>query len=157
MATATKTKTNTGHIVQIIGPVLDVQFEEGQLPNIYDALRVRNENQNTDGIAEVQQHTGNNWVRAVSMASTDGLRRGMPVEDLGGPITAPVGLGTLGRLFNVTGAPLDGKGPVKTIARRAPIHRAPPSFEAQTASAEILETGMKVIDLICPFLKGGKA
>src|SRR6266542_1045146 len=157
MATATKTKTNTGHIVQIIGPVLDVQFEEGQLPNIYDALRVRNENQNTDVIAEVQQHTGNNWVRAVAMASTDGLRRGMPVEDLGGPITAPVGLGTLGRLFNVTGDPIDGKGPVKNIARRDPIHRAPPSFEDQTASAEILETGMKVIDLICPFLKGGKA
>jgi len=157
MGTATKTKTNTGHIVQIIGPVLDVQFEEGQLPNIYDALRVRNENQNTDVIAEVQQHTGNNWVRAVAMASTDGLRRGMPVEDLGGPITAPVGLGTLGRLFNVTGDPIDGKGPVKNIARRDPIHRAPPSFEDQTASAEILETGMKVIDLICPFLKGGKA
>src|SRR6266508_881799 len=150
------TKTNEGRIVQIIGPVLDVQFEEGHLPEIFGALRVKHD----DGeavIAEVQQHRGNNWVRAVAMSSTDGLRRGMPVEDLGGPITAPVGLGTLGRLFNVTGDPIDGKGPVKNIARRDPIHRAPPSFEDQTASAEILETGMKVIDLICPFLKGGKA
>src|ERR671925_662599 len=113
---ATATKTNSGEIVQIIGPVLDVQFEEGHLPEIFGALRVHNEEAKADVIAEVQQHLGNNWVRAVAMSSTDGLRRGMRVEDLGGPITAPVGEGTLGRLFNVTGDPIDGKGAPKNIA-----------------------------------------
>ena len=151
-----KTAANMGRIVQIIGPVLDVQFDEGRLPGIFDALRVRADD-GTEVIAEVQQHLGNNWVRAVAMSTTDGLRRGTPAEDLGGPITAPVGEGTLGRLFNVVGEPIDGKGPVKGVARRDPIHREPPSFEDQVASAEILETGMKVIDLVCPFLKGGKA
>jgi F-type H+-transporting ATPase subunit beta len=154
---ATATKTNSGEIVQIIGPVLDVQFEEGHLPEIFGALKVYNEESKTDVIAEIQQHLGNNWVRAVAMSSTDGLRRGMKVEDLGGPITAPVGEGTLGRLFNVVGEPIDGKGPAKNIKRRDPIHRESPSFEDQTSSAEILETGLKVIDLVCPFLKGGKA
>ncbi|MDO8506550.1 MAG: F0F1 ATP synthase subunit beta [Candidatus Limnocylindria bacterium] len=155
MAVQTKA-ANNGQIVQIIGPVLDVQFPEGKLPEIFGALKVTHDD-GTEIIAEVQQHRGNNWVRAVSMSSTDGLRRGMKVEDLGGPMTAPVGEGTLGRLFNVTGDPIDGKGPVKNIARRDPIHRQPPSFEDQTSSAEILETGLKVIDLVCPFLKGGKA
>ncbi len=155
-STAAITKASSGEIVQIIGPVLDVQFPEGKLPAIFGALRVTYDD-GTQIIAEVQQHTGNNWVRAVSMSSTDGLRRGMKVEDLGGPITAPVGEGTLGRLFNVTGDPIDGKGPLKNIVRRDPIHRLPPSFEDQTSSAEILETGLKVIDLVCPFLKGGKA
>src|ERR671925_617052 len=97
-----KTGENVGKIVQIIGPVLDVQFEEGRLPEIYHAVKVRHPEGN-DVIGEVQQHLGNNWVRAVAMSSTDGLRRGLPVEDLGGPITAPGRLGTLGRLFNVTG------------------------------------------------------
>jgi F-type H+-transporting ATPase subunit beta len=156
MPTAAATQTVSGEIVQIIGPVLDVQFPEGKLPRIFGALQVKHDD-GTPIIAEVQQHLGNNWVRAVSMSSTDGLRRGMPVEDLGGPITAPVGEGTLGRLFNVTGDPIDGKGPLKKIVRRDPIHREPPSFEDQTSSAEILETGLKVIDLVCPFLKGGKA
>ncbi|MDE3112759.1 MAG: F0F1 ATP synthase subunit beta [Chloroflexota bacterium] len=158
MAVAEKPKTgqNAGAIVQIIGPVLDVQFEEGRLPEIYGALRVRRD----DGgvvIAEVQQHLGNNWVRAVAMETTDGLRRGMTVEDLGGPISAPVGPGTLGRLFNVVGEPIDGKGEPKDIVRRDPIHRLPPSFEDQTTSAEVLETGLKMFDLVCPFLRGGKA
>ena len=147
---------NTGHIVQVVGPVIDVRFEAGHLPDIFGAVRVRD----TDGnavIAEVQQHRGNNSVRAVAMSSTDGLRRGLVVEDLGGPMTVPVGPGTLGRLFNVTGDPIDGKGEVRDIVRRDPIHRAPPSFDEQTTSAEILETGIKVIDLMCPFLKGGKA
>src|SRR6266545_8227321 len=113
MATSTKnmassaaaTPAATGQIVQIIGPVLDVQFPEGHLPEIFGALRVTHED-GTPIIAEVQQHMGNNWVRAVSMSSTDGLRRGMKVEDLGGPMTAPVGQGTLGRLFNVIGEPI---------------------------------------------------
>ena len=156
VATEKKIAENLGRIVQIIGPVIDVQFEEGKLPGIFGALRVRRD----DGsavIAEIQQHLGNNWVRAVAMSTTDGLRRGTTAEDLGGPITAPVGDGTLGRLFDVVGDPIDGKGEPTGIVRRDPIHRSPPSFEDQAASSEVLETGMKVIDLICPFLKGGKA
>src|SRR6266849_9780153 len=124
-SSATSTEAPTGQIVQIIGPVLDVQFPEGKLPAIFGALRVTHDD-GTPIIAEVQQHMGNNWVRAVSMSSTDGLRRGMKVEDLGGPITAPVGEGTLGRLFNVIGDPIDGKGELKNIVRRDPIHRQPP-------------------------------
>src|SRR2546428_12260954 len=160
MAVATKEVTkkkaqDVGKIVQIIGPVLDVQFEEGHLPQIYDALTVTRDG-GGEVIAEVQQHLGNNWVRAVSMAATDGLRRGMDAIATGGPITVPVGEATLGRLFNVIGEPIDGKGDVKGD-RRDPIHRAPPPFTEQSTQAEIFETGMKVIDLICPFLKGGKS
>jgi len=146
---------HVGQIAQIVGPVLDVAFQEGELPRIYEALRVTRDDKSSL-VAEVQQHLGNNWVRAVAMDSTDGLRRGMKVEATGGPITVPVGNETLGRLFNVTGDPIDGKGPVKGV-RRDPIHRAPPAFVDQSTSAEILETGIKVIDLVCPFLKGGKA
>ena len=148
-------RPSAGRIVQIIGPVLDVQFEEGQLPEIYQALSVKRDD-GTLVIAEVQQHLGNSWVRAVAMSSTDGLRRGMEVLDTGSPITVPVGPETLGRLFNVVGEPIDGKGAVKG-ARRDPIHRQPPAFTDQSTQAEIFETGMKVIDLICPFLKGGKS
>src|ERR1700694_5489222 len=157
MSGATKKKEgkDAGKIVQIIGPVLDVQFEEGHLPKIYDALAVRRDD-GSEVIAEVQQHLGNNWVRAVSMAATDGLRRGMKAVNTGGPITVPVGKETLGRLFNVIGEPIDGKGEVKGD-RRDPIHRPPPSFTDQSTQAEIFETGMKVVDLICPFLKGGKS
>src|SRR2546428_1123621 len=153
---ATKTKaTDAGRIVQIIGPVLDVQFEEGHLPKIYDAVVVKG-GDGGEVIAEVQQRLGKNWVRAVSMAATDGLRRGRKAVAAGGPITVPVGEATLGRLFNVIGEPIDGKGPVKGD-RRAPIARDPPAFTDQSTQAEIFETGMKVIDLICPFLKGGKS
>jgi len=165
MAVETKSETketnkerkgeNYGRIVQIIGPVLDVAFEEGHLPGIYNALKVKRE----DGgeiVAEVQQHLGNNWVRAVAMDTSDGLRRGMKVLDTGDSISVPVGPETLGRLLNVIGEPIDGKGPVKGV-RRDPIHREPPAFVDQSTSAEILETGIKVIDLICPFLKGGKS
>ena len=153
---AAKTEANLGRIVQIIGPVLDVQFEEGRLPEIYGAVRVRHDD-GTEVIAEVQQHVGNNWVRAVAMSSTDGLRRGMPVDDLRGPISVPVGPGMLGRLFNVVGDPIDGKGAAENVVRRDPIHKEPPSFEEQATASEILETGLKVIDLVCPFLKGGKS
>ncbi|TMD60428.1 MAG: F0F1 ATP synthase subunit beta [Chloroflexi bacterium] len=148
--------TNTGKIVQIIGPVLDVRFEEGHLPEIYHAVTVKHP-EGHQVIAEVQQHLGNNWVRAVAMSSTDGLRRGMDAVDTQAPITMPVGPGTLGRLFNVVGEPVDGKGPVKDVVRREPIHKEPPSLEDQVVSTEILETGLKVVDLVCPFLKGGKA
>src|SRR3989454_7152643 len=156
MAVKTKDATGTGEIVQIIGPVLDVHFEEGELPEIYHALTVKRDKTDELVTAEVQQHLGNNWVRAVAMQSTDGLRRGMKVTNTGGPITAPVGKDTLGRLFNVVGEPIDGKGPVEGV-RRDPIHRQPPSFADQATTAEIFETGMKVIDLICPFFKGGKS
>src|SRR5581483_2242124 len=155
MAVATKAATSIGEIVQIIGPVLDVRFEEGHLPEIYYALSVKKD----DGsvvIAEVQQHLGNNWVRAVAMQSTDGLRRGMKATNTGGPITAPVGKATLGRIFNVVGEPIDGLGKVDA-PRRDPIHRQPPAFTEQSTTAEIFETCMTVIDLICPFLKGGKS
>ena len=156
MAVKTKDATGTGEIVQIIGPVLDVHFEEGELPEIYHAVTVKRDKTDELVTAEVQQHLGNNWVRAVAMQSTDGLRRGMKVTNTGGPITVPVGKDTLGRLFNVVGEPIDGKGPVKGV-RRDPIHRQPPSFADQATAAEIFETGMKVIDLICPFFKGGKS
>jgi F-type H+-transporting ATPase subunit beta len=151
-----KDATGIGEIVQIIGPVLDVHFEEGELPEIHHALTVKRDKGDELVTAEVQQHLGNNWVRAVAMQSTDGLRRGMKVANTGGPITVPVGKDTLGRLFNVVGEPIDGKGAVKGV-RRDPIHRQPPSFADQATTAEIFETGMKVIDLICPFLKGGKS
>src|SRR5438132_5053877 len=139
----------------MIGAVLDVAFEEGHLPQIYEALRIARDDK-SELVAEVQQHLGNNWVRAVAMDTSDGLRRGMKVLATGGPITVPVGPETLGRLFNVVGEPIDGKGPVKGV-RRDPIHREPPAFVDQSTAAEILETGIKVIDLICPFQKGGKA
>src|SRR5690349_3380033 len=120
----------TGELVQVIGPVIDVRFPEGALPEIYGALRVVDD-AGTEVIAEVQQHVGNNSARAVAMSSTDGLRRGLAVTDLGRPITAPVGPGTLGRLFGVTGEPIDGRGPVHDLVRRDPIHRSPPRFDEQ--------------------------
>ncbi|HUQ41449.1 MAG TPA: F0F1 ATP synthase subunit beta [Candidatus Limnocylindrales bacterium] len=149
------TEASIGTVVQIIGPVLDVQFEEGHLPEIYHALTVTRDNGEIV-VAEVQQHLGNNWVRAVAMSTTDGLRRGMKATNTGESITVPVGEKTLGRVFNVVGEPIDGKGPIEGV-RRDPIHRAPPSFADQSTQAEIFETGMKVVDLICPFLKGGKS
>ena len=162
MAVETKRKSNkakekaaVGTVVQIIGPVLDVQFEEGHLPEIYHAVTVTRDNGEIV-VAEVQQHLGNNWVRAVAMSTTDGLRRGMKATNTGESITVPVGEKTLGRVFNVVGEPIDG-GPAIEGVRRDPIHRAPPSFADQSTQAEIFETGMKVVDLICPFLKGGKS
>jgi F-type H+-transporting ATPase subunit beta len=152
---AEKTDAAVGTVVQIIGPVLDVQFEEGHLPEIYHALTVTRDNGEIV-VAEVQQHLGNNWVRAVAMSTTDGLRRGMKATSTGESITVPVGAKTLGRVFNVVGEPIDG-GPAIEGVRRDPIHRAPPSFADQSTQAEIFETGMKVVDLICPFLKGGKS
>src|SRR5467141_3804910 len=149
---------NTGNIVQVIGPVVDVEFGNvTELPKIYNALEIEYEvNGNPTKLTlEVQQHLGENWVRSIAMSSTEGLKRGMAVNDTGGPITVPVGEGTLGRIFNVTGDPVDNKGPVK-FAKRYPIHRPAPSLTDQDVKFQILETGIKVIDLICPFLKGGK-
>src|SRR5918992_3908205 len=150
---------HVGKVVQIIGPVLDVEFTGGYLPPIYQALRVVSEGFDVptqiDVIAEVQQHLGEGRVRTVSMLPTDGMVRGMKAIDTGGPITVPVGEGTLGRVLNVIGEPVDNLGPVK-YKERYPIHRHAPTFEEQSTELQMFETGIKVIDLIQPFLRGGK-
>src|SRR5689334_18735631 len=148
-----------GKVVQIIGPVLDVEFQGGYLPPIYQALRVVSEGFDVptpiDVIAEVQQHLGEGRVRTVSMLPTDGMVRGMQAADTGGPIKVPVGNGTLGRIINVIGDPVDERGPVPATDYY-PIRRHAPTFEEQSTEMEMLATGIKVIDLIQPFLKGGK-
>ena len=149
MNSTVKSGKNIGHIVQIIGPVVDVEFQQGNLPKIYDALKVGNL------ILEVQQHLGENVVRTVSLGSTDGLKRQMPAVNTNSPISVPVGTETLGRIFNVTGETIDGKGEVKA-KKSYPIHRPSPTLIEQETKPEILETGIKVIDLIAPFIKGGK-
>ncbi|MEM9480263.1 MAG: F0F1 ATP synthase subunit beta [Verrucomicrobiota bacterium] len=149
---------NIGQIAQIIGPVIDADFSDAEkLPAIYNALEVEYElyGNNTKLTLEVQQHLGDGWVRAVAMSTTEGLKRGMKIKDNGVPISVPVGDGVLGRIFNVTGEPVDERGPVKHD-KTYPIHRAAPPLTEQETSASILETGIKVIDLICPFTKGGK-
>jgi F-type H+-transporting ATPase subunit beta len=150
---------NIGKVIQISGPAVDVQFEEANMPPIYQALRVTSEGFTVptpiDVILEVQQHLGEGRVRTVAMEATDGMVRGMNALDLGGPITAPVGKETLGRVLNVIGNPVDELGPVGEKMRK-PIHRQAPSFEEQSTQEEMFETGIKVIDLIQPFLKGGK-
>jgi F-type H+-transporting ATPase subunit beta len=143
-----------GRVVQIQGGVVDVAFPEGNLPNLYEAIEV--ERPGKDALVlEVQKHLGNNWVRTVSMDSTDGLQRGVPATATGAPILVPVGPATLGRIFNVLGQPIDEMGEVNA-EQRYPIHRAAPSFAEQSTNTEIFETGIKVIDLIAPFTKGGK-
>lgn len=145
-------KTKQGKIAQVVGVVVDVDFESGHLPAIYNALEVKNGDQTV--VLEVAQHISENGVRAVALSSTDGLKRGTKVIDTGAPISVPVGKETMGRMFNVVGDPIDGKkGDFK---KRAPIHRAPPALSEQSGTTEILETGIKVIDLICPITKGGK-
>ncbi len=150
---------NTGEVIQIAGPAVDVQFPETKLPPIYQALNVVSDGFKVPDpisvILEVQQHLGEGRVRCIAMQATDGMVRGMKVIDLGGPISVPVGKGTLGRVMNVVGEPVDDLGPVAG-KKRMPIHRLAPSFEEQSTSAEMFETGVKVIDLIQPFLKGGK-
>ncbi|MDO9230901.1 MAG: F0F1 ATP synthase subunit beta [bacterium] len=179
---------NTGKISQVIGPVVDVEFSASsadkgaELPNIYDALEIETSGQSAKLVLEVAQHLGGNRVRTVAMGSTDGLRRGTEVVSTGAPISVPVGQGTLGRMFNLLGQPIDGLGDVANLhksntnstnnkkdiseigaklekiseLKRYPIHRDAPKFEDQSTKAEILETGIKVVDLICPFIKGGK-
>ncbi|HSX07083.1 MAG TPA: F0F1 ATP synthase subunit beta [Candidatus Saccharimonadia bacterium] len=153
MAQATKDTTKTGKITQIVGVVIDVEFSTDSLPAIYNALKVRNGDQELT--LEVAQHLSESSVRAVSLGSTDGLERGAEVTDTGAPISVPIGDETLGRMFSVTGEPIDGKG--GTFKTKSPIHRTPPALVDQSGSVEILETGIKVIDLICPMTKGGKA
>ncbi|MDC3132411.1 F0F1 ATP synthase subunit beta [Opitutae bacterium] len=149
--------STSGKIVQVIGAVIDVAFAEENVPNILDAIVVEFtvNDEKKQLVLEVQQHIGEGVVRAVAMSSTDGLKRGMPVANTCAPISVPVGEAVLGRIFDVTGNTVDEKGPVKTEERR-PIHRGAPELIDQATEAEILETGIKVIDLICPFTKGGK-
>ena len=148
-----QTSKNTGKIVQIIGPVVDVEFSQGNLPDIYSALEIKTGKKQL--VCEVEQHIGENMVRTLALGSTDGLKRGLEVTDTRAPIQVPVGKETLGRIFNVFGAPIDNKGEVKT-QKTYPIHRESPSLVEQETKPEILETGIKVIDLIAPFIKGGK-
>ena len=150
--------TQTGHISQVLGPVVDVHFEGGQLPEIYTALKVTNpaiDDRPGNLIVEVAQHLGQNTVRCIAMDTTDGLSRGMPVENTGKAIAMPVGKATLGRILNVTGLPVDEKGPV-VASNYVPIHKAPPRLEDQSTMVETFVTGIKVVDLLAPYAKGGK-
>ncbi len=151
---ANKSEKNAGVITQIIGAVLDIRFQEGELPEIYDAINITTK----DGeklVVEVSQHLGDDTVRCIAMGPTDGLVRGMEAIATGAPITVPVGEETLGRMFNVLGEPIDEKKPPK-VKEHHPIHRKAPAFEEQSTQAEMLETGIKVVDLLCPYQKGGK-
>ena len=144
---------NKGTVVQVVGPVLDIRFPEGQLPQLLSAIEVPNGEATI--VAEVAQHIGDNVVRCIAMSSTDGLQRGVEATDTGAAISVPVGEECLGRVFNLLGQPIDEAGPVET-QEKWPIHRKAPAYEEQESSTEILETGIKVVDLICPYAKGGK-
>ncbi len=154
MATKTESKHSVGKVVQVIGPVLDVEFEPEQLPELYNAVTVKLDDRQL--VAEVEQHIGRNQVRAVAMSSTDGIVRGMAVVDTGQPITVPVGKPALGRILNVIGEPVDEGPPIPKDAERWPIHRGTPAFVDLEPKTQVFETGIKVIDLIAPFVKGGK-
>ncbi|MBF8419314.1 F0F1 ATP synthase subunit beta [Heyndrickxia coagulans] len=150
-----------GHVLQVMGPVVDVKFENGQLPDIYNALKINYKAKNANEVdinvtLEVALHLGDDAVRTVAMASTDGIRRGMEVVDTGAPISVPVGEATLGRVFNVLGEVIDLDGELKGNVRRDPIQKPAPSFEQLSTQVEILETGIKVVDLLAPYIKGGK-
>ncbi|MDP4153597.1 MAG: F0F1 ATP synthase subunit beta [Bacillota bacterium] len=144
---------NTGYIIQVIGPVIDIRFDSGELPKIYNAIKI--DNKGNTITAEVMQHLGNNTVRCVSMTTSEGLVRNLPAVDTGSPIKIPVGKGTLGRVMNVLGEAVDKQGEL-TAEEYWPIHRDAPSFEEQTPATEVFETGIKVIDLLAPYAKGGK-
>ena len=146
-------QSNIGKVVQVMGAVIDIRFENDNLPALNNAIEVENGDKKL--IVEVAQHLGDDVVRCIAMASTDGLVRGAKAVDTGNTITVPVGKETLGRIFNVLGEAVDNK-PQPTTAKRASIHAKAPSYEEQATSAEIFETGIKVIDLICPYTKGGK-
>ena len=145
---------NKGKISQVIGPVVDIRFNEGELPNLNNAVNIMMPDRVL--VVEVAQHVGDDVVRCISMGSTDGCVRGMEAIDTGAAISTPVGREVLGRMFNVLGETIDGLGDMDKSVRRMPIHRAAPSFDEQQTSAEMLETGIKVVDLLCPYIKGGK-
>src|SRR5215213_3907344 len=157
MTTAAPTR-NVGRVVQVIGPVLDVEFDAERLPELYNALEltVRDDEGDHKVVAEVQQHIGRNQARAVAMSTTDSVVRGMEVIDTGAPISVPVGTAALGRILNVLGDPVDNGPPIPASAERWPIHRKRPDFVDLEPKTEIFETGIKVVDLIAPFVKGGK-
>ncbi|MFC1902281.1 F0F1 ATP synthase subunit beta, partial [Chloroflexota bacterium] len=142
-----------GKVTQVIGTVVDIEFPPDELPALFNAVEIGSGSGKI--VLEVQDHLGNNWVRALSLSPTDGLERGAEVEDTGAALKVPVGKATLGRLFDVMGSPLDNLGEVKT-EEKWQIHRLPPSFDEQETSTQVLETGLKVVDLIVPFTKGGK-
>ena len=146
-------KQNIGTVIQVTGPVLDIRFADGQLPDLLNAIEI--DNQGKKLVVEVAQLIGDNVARCIAMSSTDGLVRGAQAVDTGSPITVPVGEGCLGRVFNLLGEPVDDK-PAPEVTKRWPIHRDPPAFDEQQSETEILETGIKVVDLICPYAKGGK-
>jgi F-type H+-transporting ATPase subunit beta len=158
MATATTSATNVGKVIQVIGPVVDVEYQAGHLPNIYNAIRITGKvgAADVDIICEVQQHLGEGRVRAVAMKPTDGLQRGMDATDTGAPISVPVGAGTLGRVLNVLGEPVDFPDLPVPATERWPIHRPAPTLEQQSTELKMFETGIKVIDLLEPYLTGGK-
>ena len=159
MATTVSPSAHVGKIIQVIGPVLDVEFESEHLPEIYNALEIRGTSASGETlrvVVEVQQHVGRNQVRAVAMSSTDGVERGMEVIDTGSAITVPVGEAALGRILNVLGDPIDNGAPIPASAERWPIHRKRPDFVDLEPKTEIFETGIKVVDLIAPFVRGGK-
>jgi len=147
---------NTGSVVQVIGPTVDLLFDSDNLPAILNAIKIVESERDIDLTVEVAQHIGNNQVRCIAMDSTDGLVRGMKAVDTGAPISVPVGKQSLGRLFNLLGEPIDAKEPLEEPDKRAPIHRPPPSLENQGEANEIFETGIKVVDLLAPYVKGGK-
>ncbi|MCH2516189.1 MAG: F0F1 ATP synthase subunit beta [Dehalococcoidia bacterium] len=147
-------KGSKGKVIQVIGTVVDVEFAAGELPEIYSAVELKNEGEKL--VLEVEQHVGNSWARCLALGATEGLARGTEVVDTGGPVSVPVGKASLGRLMNVLGDPIDGGEPIADDVERWPIHRKPPSFDEQSGTTEVLETGIKVMDLITPFAKGGK-
>jgi F-type H+-transporting ATPase subunit beta len=147
---------NYGKVKQVIGATVDCEFDADKLPNIYNAIKIQDKEKEVNLTLEVALHLGDNLVRCVSLASTDGLVRGMPALDTGAPISVPVGVGTLGRVFNLLGDPIDELGPVKNISKTYPIHRPAPALEEQETKTSMLETGIKVIDLLEPYPKGGK-
>ncbi|MBC78303.1 MAG: F0F1 ATP synthase subunit beta [Chloroflexi bacterium] len=147
-------KGDKGKVVQVIGTVVDVEFDQNNLPEIFNALELENEGERL--VLEVEQHVGNSWARCLALGPTEGLARGVEVTDSGAAVSVPVGADSLGRLFNVVGDPIDNGEPVSKDAIRWPIHRKPPDFDQQSGSVELLETGIKVLDLITPFAKGGK-
>src|ERR1700741_3271500 len=160
MAT-TKATTNgkggsLGSVIQVIGPTVDVRFDPEHLPPILNALKIEDKERDIDLTVEVALHIGDEVVRCVLMSSTDGLVRGMSVRDTGGPISVPVGRQTLGRVFNLLGKTIDEGGPIAEPDKRLPIHRDPPAFDEQETVARIFETGIKVVDLLAPYVKGGK-
>ena len=147
-------KGSKGKVVQVIGTVVDVEFPADELPEIYSAVELQNDGEKL--VLEVEQHVGNSWARCLALGATEGLARGVEAVDTGSPVSVPVGAGSLGRLMNVLGAPIDNGPTVPADAERWPIHRKPPAFDEQSGTTEVLETGIKVMDLITPFAKGGK-